>query len=290
MVSFDHEGLLELFRKRPDLAPKLLGHALNAQLPEYSEARTDAADLTNIQPAEYRADLVVVLSDQKPTLGIVVEVQLSTHADKRFSWPVYVTTLRARLRCPVFLLVVAPDENVARWAAEPIDLGGGSVLKTWVLGAPVVSEVIDEEQARADPELAVLSSISYGRDADVEKAIRIAMAAQKASLSLDDERLRLYCDLILSSLSEAARREFPTMDLSKYPYRSEFARHYVAQGLEQGRAEGRAELVMRLTERRFGTLSESDRARIAAASIDELDAIGERLLTATTLHEALNGS
>jgi YD repeat-containing protein len=45
--------------------------------------------------------------------------QLSTHADKRFSWPVYVTTLRARLRCPVFLLVVATDKNVAGWAAEP---------------------------------------------------------------------------------------------------------------------------------------------------------------------------
>jgi hypothetical protein len=32
--------------------------------------------------------------------------------------------------------------------------------------------------------------------------------------ALSQVPLSLYCDLILSSLSEAARREFPTMDLS----------------------------------------------------------------------------
>src|SRR5690606_32513196 len=103
---------------------------------------------------------------------------------------------------------------------------------------------------------------------------------------------QMYCDLIESSLSEAAREklEWLTMDMSKYQYRSEFARRYVAQGREEGRAEGRAALVSRQLEQRFGSLTESARARIVAASITELDAIGERLLTAGTLHEALNGS
>ena len=78
----------------------------------------------------------------------------------------------------------------------------------------------------------MLSCISYGRDADVEKAVRIAKAAQKASLSLDHERWRLDCALIESSLSEVAREklEFLTMDLSKYQWRSEFARRHIAQG------------------------------------------------------------
>jgi hypothetical protein len=38
---------------------------------------------------------------------------------------------------------------------------------------------------------------------------------------------------------------------------------------------------------RFGALNDELQARILASSIDELDAIGERLLTAQSLHEAL---
>ncbi|HEY8508771.1 MAG TPA: DUF4351 domain-containing protein [Steroidobacteraceae bacterium] len=294
MVSIDHEGLLELFRNQPSLAPRLLREALDAQLPKYSKARTEAADFTDIQPTEYRADLVVVLSDETPKLGIVVEVQLSIDERKRFTWPVYVATLRARLECAVFLLIVAPEQSVARWASQPIELGGGSVLKTWVLGEGTVPEVTDEEQARAAPELAVLSAMSYGWDADAEKAVRIAVAAEKAILTLDDDRRQLYFLLINASLSEAARQELGTMDLSKllskYEHRSEFVRHYRAQGRAEGRAEGMLAIVSEQLEARFGALPEDTRAQIAAASPSELGAIARKLLTAQSLQEALSAS
>lgn len=55
MPSLHHEALLQLFRNRPLLAPELLREAL----PPFSEARLESAELTDIQPAEYRADLVV---------------------------------------------------------------------------------------------------------------------------------------------------------------------------------------------------------------------------------------
>ncbi len=51
--------------------------------------------------------------------------------------------------------------------------------------------------------------------------------------------------------------------------------------------EGRAALVIRLLGLRFGPLTDEVQNRIAAASLDELDMIGERLLTASTLTEAL---
>jgi hypothetical protein len=73
------------------------------------------------------------------------------------------------------------------------------------------------------------------------------------------------------------------MDPRKYEYQSEFARRYVAEG----RAEGRAALVSRQLTLRFGRLTQQVESRIAAASIEELDHIGERLLTAQTLDEAL---
>jgi len=73
------------------------------------------------------------------------------------------------------------------------------------------------------------------------------------------------------------------MDPAKYEYQSEFAKRYVALG----RAEGRATLLTRQLTLRFGTLAADAVARLGTASIDELDAIGERLLTARTLQEAL---
>src|SRR5690606_5422814 len=100
---------------------------------------------------------------------------------------------------------------------------------------------------------------------------------------VDADRSRLYFDLVLASLSEVARRELQTMDPAKYEYQSDFARRHVAQG----RAEGRAALIEKLLTARFGPLPESVKARIAAASIEELDAVGERLLYAKTLNEAV---
>jgi hypothetical protein len=77
MPSLQHESLLLLFRNRPELAPELLRDALHVALPAYSEVRLESAELTDVNPAEYRADLVVLLVDGKPVLGIVLEVQLS---------------------------------------------------------------------------------------------------------------------------------------------------------------------------------------------------------------------
>jgi hypothetical protein len=287
MPSHLHEALLLLFRNRPALAPELLRDALHVQLPLYSEARIDSADLTDIQPAEYRADLVVLLLDDKPVFGIVVEVQLAPDDDKRFVWPVYVVNLRARLRCPVCLQVVTADDPVARWAAKPVQMGGESRFVPLVLGPSGVPEIVDEAQAEADPELAVLSAMAHGKDPDVGKSVRIAIAAQLASLRLDADRATLYFDLISHSLSEAARRALRTMDPAKYEYQSDFARHYFSKGISQGETQGRAALVTRQLAVRFGDLSEAVRNKIATASVGELDAIGERLLTAKTAAEAV---
>lgn len=288
MPSQLHEALLLLFRNRPTLAPELLRDALHVEIPEYTEARIDSADLNDIQPAEYRADLVVLLSDGEPVLGIVVEVQLAPDPRKGYVWPVYVSSLRARLKCPVYLLVVTPEEATARWAGRPVDLGGPNRFVPLVLGPSRVPVVTDEAEARADPELAVLSAMAHGGDPDIEHSVQIALAAQAASSELDDERSRLYFDLVLHALSEAARRALQAMDPAKYEYQSDFAKRYVALGETRGRAQGRADMLVQLLTERFGPLPEITRAQIAAASVEELDAIGRRLFTAATLRDALN--
>lgn len=160
-----HETLIELFRARPALAAELLGGVLGVEAPLHEQARADPADLPDLLPTEYRADAVVVLThDEEPVMAVVVEVQLRRDGDKRWSWPVYVTTLRARLRCPVELLVICPDAGIAGWCVTPIRLGAsGSQVTPLVLGPELVPLVTDPEQAAQAPELTVLSALAQRR-------------------------------------------------------------------------------------------------------------------------------
>lgn len=65
MASMAHEVLVDLFKSRPSLGAELLSEALGLALPIYTEARLISIDLTQIRPAEYRADVVVLLLDDR---------------------------------------------------------------------------------------------------------------------------------------------------------------------------------------------------------------------------------
>jgi hypothetical protein len=63
MPSHLHESHLLLFRNQPTLAAELIRGALQGAIPNYSHARIASGELTDIQPAEYRADLVIELHE-----------------------------------------------------------------------------------------------------------------------------------------------------------------------------------------------------------------------------------
>jgi hypothetical protein len=243
MPSLVHDALLTLFRNRPTLAPELLRDVLHGSVPAFDQVRIGDATLTELVPTEYRADLVLLLEGSvsaPPRAALVVEAQLRRDPDKRWSWPVYLTGLRARLRCDTALLVVTPEADVAAWAATPIATGHpGWVLVPLVLGPGVVPVVRDAGVAGLSPELAVLSVMLHGHGDD---AIAVASAALTAARSLDDERAKLYVDLILASVHEAARAILEAVMASgSYEYQSDFARRYVAEGKAEGKAEGEVE-------------------------------------------------
>src|SRR5258708_7755082 len=139
MLSAEHEALITLFRNRPSLAAELLCDALDVAVPEYREARIESGELTELMPTEYRADAVVVLAKKDPVLAVVVEVQRGRDAVKRWSWPVYVTSLRARLRCPAVLLVICKEARSANWCATPFEIGHpGMSMRPSVVGQHTV--------------------------------------------------------------------------------------------------------------------------------------------------------
>lgn len=95
--------------------------------------------------------------------------------------------------------------------------------------------------------------------------------------------------MLLAALSEAARRALKAMNLPKYEYKTDFAKRYYGQGLAEGLTEGRAQLILKQLELRFGEVPETTRSAVQGATIEELDRIGARLLTAACLDEVLDG-
>jgi hypothetical protein len=284
MPSYLHELLLLLFRNRSGSAADLL-RELDVELPEYDEVRVESSDLSNLRPAEYRADLVLFLvHGSHKVLGVVVEVQLGCDEDKSYAWPAYIANLRARHRCPACVLVIMMDDAVARWAGRSIELGPGTRCHPWVVGpsnTPAVTELRDAEE---NVELAVLSAIEYGQNRDSPLAARIASTAIVATAAIDAERSRLYLDLILISLAQSAPRAIEvTMNSLGYEYQSDFARRYVAEG----KAEGRVEILLKLLALRFGPLTDADQARVRVARDVQINDLAERMLTVLTLEEAL---
>ena len=277
-----HEALVDLFKHRPSLAAEILVEVLGAPVPAYTEARLASIDLTEVQPAEYRADVVVtLLQEDVPNRVIIVEVQLATDPRKRLTWPAYVTVARAVHGCPVDLLVVAPEPAVATWCAEAIVIGvPGFVLRPPVLQSRAVPVVTDPAEAARRPELGVLSAMSHG---DTEYGASIAGAVLPALRGLDDERGRFYCDLVYTSLNEAARRSLETM-MKGYEYQSDFAKKYVAQGEARGEAKA---LLVTLRARGFA-VPDAVRERILAQTDQEcLELWLQKAVVAASLAEVL---
>jgi hypothetical protein len=282
MPSFPHEALVDMFRNSTRLAPELL-RRLQIDLPAYNDVRYDSANLTDLNPAEYRADLVMVLVEKSdPALGIIVEVQLRVDEEKHYTWPAYVANLRARIRCPVCLLVIAIESKVARWAVRSIELGGGSKITPCVAGPRDVSPVTDLQHTKDDVELAVLSARMHATDTDIHIAKRTVETALRASQTIDAGRSLLYRDLILNSLPEDLRELLTMNDIAR-EYLSDFA----LRNVEEGRAKGRAEILLTVLRRRFGPLPDTAEASVRRACSEADDSAVEAMLAAATLQEAL---
>lgn len=290
MASMKHDGLVSLFRNHPGLAPELLQGPLGVHLPEWSEARVDSSEFTQIVPTEYRADLVVLLLNGRPVFAIVVEVQLSRDEGKRKSWPLYLTSLRSQVDCPTALLVVAPDPAVARWCARPIEMGHpGFVLQPLVAGPDAIPLIVGPQEAGKDPELAVLSALAHRHEEEL--APEIMNAVFTSARGLDEERFRFYVDLALSAMSGAARKALEAMMRSSgYQYQSAIARQFVAEGFEQGQQKGRLEgeqrALLKVLETRGLTVDASTREKILACTdLEHLERWLDEALVATSVQD-----
>lgn len=286
VLSNLHETLTEMLRHRPTLVVELLTDALDVAVPVHDGVRLEPAECVDLAPVEYRADAVIALTGPVgPVLAIVVEVQLRPAPAKRRSWPVYVTTLRARLDCPTALLVICVDEATAAWCAEPIDLGpGGSRIVPLVLGPVQVPVVTDHAEAARRPELAVMSAIAHGGEPAGRQVLEVLFGALA---TVDEDRALLYLDVVLGALPRAAFGYLEALMATRtYEYQSDFARRYFFEGKAEGKAELAASAVLSVLDTRGIDVPDDVRARITScADLDDLTIWLRRAVTAGTAED-----
>ena len=302
-----------MFRENPELAPHLLALLFHVDVPPHASVVVVESSLDQLIPVEFRADLVLELRDANGALvlAIVFEVQRDKDPDKEYSWPVYVTVVRARKRCPTVVLVVAPDADVAAWAARPIDLGMGfGSLRPVVLGPASVPEVMDPAVAERETELAVLSAVAHGNGPN---GLAVVQAALVALARLDREHAAVYFQVIWNALREPMQRALEALVMERQAEGEAtfppFVQRIVDRALHEGelkgrlegelkgrlegelkgRLEGKRDTLLRLLARAGITLTDDEAARVQACDDPALlDRWVDNVLGAKTARDVLS--
>ncbi len=290
MPSISHEAPLELLRGDPRLAAVLL-RGLGVAVPGGTKAAMAPSDLTASVPTELRADAVVMLSGADGAqLAVVVEIQLRYDDRKRFSWPSYLTQVRAAHRCPAVLLVICLNTETATRCRVPIVTGHpGFDLVPLVIDSVTIPDPRGLTAATAGPELAVLAVLTGALDLSQDSARRLVLASLA---NLDESRLATYTVLVRSAASESARQALE--DLMTTKFSDDFVDRFLAEGEAKGRAEGRAEgeatgearVILRVLAAR--SLEVSDKVReqvLSCTDTGQLETWADRAATATSVEE-----
>lgn len=102
MPTLEHNGIVDMFRQNPPLAPRLVESLLHHPIPAHASVTVAESTLDQMVPVELQADLVLELRDSgdEVVLSFLVEAQRAIDPDKQFSWPSYVTARSGVLSHP----------------------------------------------------------------------------------------------------------------------------------------------------------------------------------------------
>jgi hypothetical protein len=237
------------------------------------------SDLTASVPTELRADAVVMLSGAGGArLAVVVEIQLRYDAHKSFSWPSYLTQVRAAHRCPAVLLVICLSAATANRCREPIVTGHpGFDLVPLVIDSVTIPDLSSPVAAVAGPELAVLSVLTGAVDLSQDSVRRLVLASLA---DLDQSRLATYTVLVRSAASESARQALEDL------MTTEFRDAFVDRLLAEGEAKGEARTILRVLAARGLEVSDQIREQVLSCTdTGQLERWTDRAATASSVEE-----
>jgi hypothetical protein len=283
MPSIPHEARLELLRRNPQLAAVLL-HGLGVPTPAGATAAMAPSDLSASLPAELRADAVVLLSGADGArLAVIAEVQLRYDKGKRYSWPAYLTQVRAAHHCPAVLLVICAGTATARRCRAPIRTGHpGFDLAPLVIDSATIPDLGGPGMGTAGPELIVLAVLTGALDLGQDSSRRLVLTRLA---ELDESRLKTYTVFVLNAASEPARRALEAL-MTTAPFKNSFVDRLLAEGKAEGKAEGEARMILRILSARGLHVPAEIRQRVLSCTdTSQLETWGDRAATAVSVDE-----
>ncbi|NUW34968.1 hypothetical protein HTZ77_26570 [Nonomuraea sp. SMC257] len=245
----------------------------------------------NTRPSDdIEADLVIVLGPpQTPAHAIIVEIQQDKSKNPR-QLARYAAALWLLLGCDVTVLLICPDRGVAAHYAVPIDSGlTGYRLQAQVLGPDGIPVITDPQEAAANLGLSAMAVMVHGRDRKVVEAFATALTAR-------DEHAPKYYEYAYSMSAPEVRHLLEEiMTSTDWPVYSPFAREHYGRGLDEGRAEGKAEEAARMLLLVLGArgldVPDDVRAQISTcADLAQLESWMTRAATAQSLQDLFDQS
>jgi hypothetical protein len=285
MPSLEHEAPLEVIRQQPDVVADLLRRVLpQLRLPARVTGALGSADMSHVAPAQYLADMVVVLTDQrtnKPVLAVVIEPQGRDRKTKKVSWPVYLTTAIKANKVPrAILVVICWDPREAARCRR--------VIPTGHPGFDLYPIVVDPRTfpswEDASPYLVILAGATKaidlatprGRDA-VLTAIEQARAGHADTAALST--------IILGVADTAARGELEAL-MASPKFHSTFVDGLLEQGEEKGAVKSKSEDLIKVIKARGLELTQAQLNLVTScADLTQLATWFDQALDAKTTDE-----
>ncbi|MEU7164202.1 hypothetical protein AB0A70_06090 [Streptomyces morookaense] len=281
MVTSHHEAAHRIFQDRPEILAPVF-RILGVPLPAKAAVEVLTADVTEIRPLERRVDSVLRV---EPPDGngflLAIEAQGRRDRAKEVSWAYYVSYLKAKYNCPALLLVICQDQATACWAAGPFRLGpegwASLTLHPLVLGPGNIPMITDPEEAARDLALSAFSAMTHGRGRGAPAILEALACALRTA---DQESALYYSELVEIGLGDTPARDI-WRKLMPGTYIPPGGTYFPGRGTlfeetyQEGRAKERAELVLRVLEKRGVPADATVRERVTGCS--DLDALGRWL-------------
>jgi hypothetical protein len=116
-----HDSANTLFETYVGLASEIMRELLGADLPPGLPEHMLSPVVSDQPPGvPIPGTLILVGQVRNPLRAIILQFQEAMDDSARLRWPHDVMAVWLRHCCPVDLLAICPDEETARWCAEPI--------------------------------------------------------------------------------------------------------------------------------------------------------------------------
>jgi len=285
MPSPEHQAIVDLFRQRPTLIAALLPRTAGIALPEDLLLKVGQSTFSAIASTDFHADLFAQPAGNVPPEipNVVVEVQLGVDSDKLSSWPLYQAMGWRETNRLTAVLVVTPYLEIATWAGRFIQTGPGkSGCDVFVAGPHEIPRVVDQEEARRQPELAVLSVLAHGGEPDALEVAKSGLTGLDSG-GLSAELGQIVYDQIWSRLNPALHRALEAfMNQQAYEFKSDHVKGLLARGEKTGLANA---ILVALRERQVRVSAGQQEAIQSCQDLDQLNRWFKRSLSVNSARE-----